>query len=188
MSSAGTVYRPINFHGSPDLGNVIAESYFLNNISQAAVLPLQNDGQWSNHRMRVIMAGRVQTNANVNFAFSIYFGQTTAFGTIPAIASATKIYTSNFVQVNNKKTNWQLDVSFFWDSDSKTIDGYTIGQMGNVVLGQNTLSKAPSADPNLHNSSNSFQNVFYGLGVTGIFGSSSIGNHAFLDVFTLELL
>jgi len=187
MSSAGTVYRPLNFRGSLDLGNATAETYFLNNINQAVVLPLQNDGQWTNHRLCVYLGGRVQTTANVNFALGVYFGSATTFGTIPIISKATKIYTTNFVQVNNKKTNWQVDVNIFWDGDSKTIDGNTFGQMGNIVLGQNTLSVSPSADPNLHNSSNSFQNVFYGLGVTGLFGSSSTGNHAFLDVFTLEL-
>lgn len=188
MSGAGTVYRPVNFHGSPDLGNATAESYFLNNLNQAAVLPLQNDGQWVNHRLVVHMGGRVQTSANVAFAISVYFGSSTQFGIIPVISKATRIYTTNFATVNNQKTNWQLDLSIFWDGDSKTICGNTTGQMGDTILGQNTLQAKPSADPNLHNNSNSFQGVFYGLGVTGQFNSSNAGNHAFLDVFTLELL
>lgn len=188
MSGAGTVYRPINFHGSPDLGNATTESYFLNNLAQAVVLPLQNDGQWVNHRLAVHMGGRVQTTINVAFAVSIYFGSSTHFGIIPAIASNTRIFTTNYATVNALKTNWQLDLNIFWDGDSKTICGNTFGQMGDTILGQGTLEATPAADPNLHNNSNSFQNVFYGLGVTGQFNSSSTGNHAYLDVFSLELI
>ena len=106
----------------------------------------------------------------------------------PAIAHSTRIYYTNFVTINNQKTNWQLDLKVFWDGDSKTFCGNTEGQMGDTILGQNTLQAKPPADPNLHNNSNSFQGVFYALGVTGQFNSSNAGNHAFLDVFTLELL
>jgi hypothetical protein len=174
--------------GSKDLGNATAEAYFLNNLSQAVVLPLQNDGQWKNSRLRIILGGRVQTTVNTAFSVQVYFGSSTTFGLIPVIASATKIFTTNYVTVNNKKTNWQIDINIFWDGDAKTFDGNTFGQMGNTILGQNTLSGVPSADPNLHNASNSFQGLFYGLGFTGIFNSSSTGNHAFLDVCSLELL
>ena len=188
MSSAGTVYRPLNFHGSPDLGNATSESYFLNNITQAAVLPLQNDGQWTNHRLIVRMGGRVQTNSNVAFQMSLYFGQSTQHGTLPTFTSCTKIYTTNYATVNNKKTDWQSDLNIFWDGDAKVINGNTMGQIGSTILGSATLIVSPSADPNLHNSSNSFQNIFYGLAATGQFNTSSTGNHAFLDVFTLELI
>lgn len=188
MSSVGTIYRPL-FMPSLDLGNATAEKQFLNSQSTAVVLPLQNDGQCSNHRLRGHLGGRVQTTSNLTFALSLYFGSTNVFGAAGAIASNTQLYTSSGLTVNAIKSNFFVDMDFFWDADSKTFCGVCgPGQIANQIIGPSNLVNIPSADPNLHINSNSFQSVFYGLTVTGLFSGSSAGNHAFLDIFTMELL
>ena len=188
MSNAGTVYRPNAFPPSLDIGNATAETLFQNKIGGALVLPLQNDGQWTNARLAVHIGGRVQTTSNLNYTLAVYFSSNTVFGVPATVAQSTKIYTTGPTIVNNKQTNWQLDLNIFWDGTSKTFCGNTIGQIGDYILGQNTLIATPTADPNLHNSSNSFQNVFYALSFTGLFSGSSSGNHAFIDVCSLEHL
>jgi hypothetical protein len=185
VSNVTTVYRPL-FGPSQDLGNVTSATQFKNSQGGPFVLVMPNDGQFSNHRLRLHLGGRVQTTTNLNFTLNVYFGSSTTFGAAAAIASNTLLYTTNAATVNTVKSNYHLDIDMFWDNDGKIICGIAQGQIANAIVGPGALANIPVADPNLHNTSNSFQGTFYGITVAGLFSGSSAGNHAYLDVFNLE--
>jgi hypothetical protein len=171
-----------------DLGNATANTQFKNSQGTAFLLPMPSDGQFSNHRLRVHLGGRVQTTTNLTFTLNAYIGSTTVFGTAAAIASNTLLYTSNAVTVNAIRSNYQLDLDLFWDNDAKLICGTGLGQVANQIIGASALANTPTADPNLHNTNNSFQGTHYSITVAGLFSGSSTGNHAYLDVFNMEVL
>jgi hypothetical protein len=162
------------------LGNASAETTFKNSLGGVAALPLQTDNQFTNKRFVINAAGRVATTSNLTFQVNIYLGTT---GT-----TADKlIYTTSGLTVNNKKSNWHLDLNCFWDSDAQIINGSGFGQIDNQQVGSGGLTNVITLDPNLHGSSNSFQNTFYKFTVTGLFSGSSTGNHAFLDILEVTL-
>lgn len=179
MSSTETTYRA-TYIPSLDLGNASSETNFLNSLGQTASLILQTDNQFSNRRFVLNLAGRVATTSNLNFTVNVYLGT-------KGSTSDTLIFTSGANAVNAKKSNWHLDINMFWDSDAQLINGSGYGQTDNQTVGPSNLQNAPKVDPNLHNSSNSFQGTFYKFTVTGTFSGSSAGNHAFLDVFEVTL-
>lgn len=179
MSGTGTLFRAPSIP-SLDLGNASSESAFLDSTGVAAKLLLQTDNQFANKRFALALAGRVATNSNLAFTVNIYLGK---LGT----TADTKIFTSNANTVNNKKSNWHIDLNMFWDSDAMVINGHAEGQINNNPIGSSGLANTPVIDPNLHNTSNSFQGVYYKFTVSGLFSGSSAGNHAFLDVFELSL-
>lgn len=187
-SSSDVIVRPLNFPPSLDLGNATAEQQFANNAGGVLVLPLPSDGQLVNSRFRVHLGGRVQTISNLTFTLAVYFGSSTTFGGASPIASNTLMLTTNANTVNAKKTNYQLDMDLFWDDDSDSISGTWLGQIANSIIGASTLANTPTADADLHGDSNSFQGTHYGLTFTGLFSGSSTGNHAFLDVLSIELV
>lgn len=180
MPGIGMVYRA-SFVPGVDLGNVTAETQFRNLNSAQANLVLPADGQFTNSWLKLRIAGRVATTSNLTFQVNLYFG------TSATIASNTLLLSSGAQTVNTKKTNWHIDVDFFWDGDSNTFCGIGIGQMANGPIGPTALANVPSANPNIRNTLSNAATA-YGFTVTGQFSGSSAGNHAFLDIFNVELL
>jgi hypothetical protein len=179
MSGVGTVFR-CPLIPSLNLGNASSETTFLNSRGTVAALPLQTDGQFTNKRFAINVAGRVATTSNLTFQVNVYLGTT---GT----TADTLIFTSSGLTVNAKKSNWHLDLNCFWDSDAQLINGSGFGQIDNQQVGSGGLTNVIKLDPNLHGSSNSFQNMFYKFTVTGLFSGSSAGNSAFLDILEVTL-
>jgi hypothetical protein len=179
MSGTQTTYRA-SLIPSLDLGNASAETAFKNSLGQIATLLLQTDNQFTNKRFVLNLAGRVATSSNLTFQINVYLGTT---GT----TADTLIYSTSGLTVNAKKSNWHLDLNCFWDSDAQLINGSGFGQVDNQQVGAGGLTNVPKIDPNLHNTSNSFQGTFYKFTVTGLFSGSSTGSHAFLDVLELTL-
>jgi len=168
------------FLSSSDLGNATTETLFTGGglgAGQTLILGLPNNGNLLNRRFRVGLAGRVQTTTAINFTVAAYFG----FG---AIAANTLLFSSGSVSINGK-TNWEMDLSMFWDGDGQTLNGNGQGQVGGSVLGSGALNASPSANPI---TITTIAAVSYGFTVTGLFGTSNTGNHAFVDAFDLELL
>lgn len=179
MSGVGTVFRA-PFVPSLDLGNASSATLFKGSNGATAALNLQTDNQFTNRRFILNLAGRVATSSNLTFTINIYLGTT---GT-----TADKlIFASGANTVNTKKTNWHIDLSMFWDSDAQIINGIGSGQIDNNPIGAAGLAGVLALDPNLHNTSNSFQGVFNKFTVTGTFSGSSAGNHAFIDIFEVTL-
>jgi len=179
MSGTGTVFR-CPLIPSLDLGNASAETFFLNSRGLTAALPLQVDGQFTNKRFIINAAGRVATNSNLTFQVNIYIGTT---GT----TADTLIYTTSGLTVNAKKSNWHLDLNCFRDSDAQLINGSGFGQIDNQQVGAGGLTNIIKLDPALHQTSNSFQGVFYKISASGLFSGSSAGNHSFLDILEITL-
>lgn len=180
MPGLGSYYRA-SFIPSLDLGNAIAEKQFVNSQSAQANLVLPADGQFTNSRLKLRLAGRVATTSNLTFQVNLYFG------TSATIASNTLLFSSGLQTVNNLKTNWFMDVDFYWDGDSSTFCGIGSGQMSNGIIGPASLANVPSANPNIRNTISNAATA-YGFTATGQFSGSSTGNHSFLDVFNIELL
>lgn len=180
MPGIGMVYRSAFVPGA-DIGNASAETQFSNLNGAQASLVLPADGQFTNSRLKVRIGGRVSTTSNLTFTVKLYFG------TSATIASNTLIFSSGAQTINAIKTNWHIDLDLFWDSDSSTFCGIGQGQAGNGVIGPAALSNVPSANPNNRNTLSNAA-VSYGFTVTGQFSGSSAGNHAFLDLFNIELL
>ena len=179
MSSTETTYRA-PYIPSLDLGNASSETAFQNSQGKTAALVLQTDNQFTNKRFVLNLAGRVATSSNLAFTLNVYLGTA---GT----TADTMIFTSSAMTVNAKKTNWHLDINMFWDGDAQVINGSGFGQVDNQQIGASGLINTPTIDPNLHNTSNSFQGTFYKFTVTGAFSGSSSGNHAYLDILEVTL-
>ena len=182
MPSSATLYRAAQLPGN-DIGNVTAETQFSNGRAGLLTLTLPSNNSLANKRFRVVLGGRVQTTSNVTFTLNLYFGISST------IASNTQIFTSGAQTVNNVSTNFSMSVEMFWDATGLRINGIGSGQMGNGPIGQAGLvNVVTSADPNRDSSTFLNSGAAYGFTVTGIFGSSSTGNHAFVDIFDLEQL
>jgi hypothetical protein len=179
MSGTGTVVRG-DYIPSNDLGNASVETLFtdINKLPNSIRVP--TDNQLTNKRFTLHIGGRVATTSNLTFTVNLRFGTTRSL-------SDTLVFTSQAMTVNAKKTNWHMDIYMFWDGDSQLINANGIGQVDNSVIGPTGLANAPTVDPNLHNTSNSFQATFYRFTASGQFSGSSAGNHAFIDVFELEI-
>jgi hypothetical protein len=75
-----------------------------------------------------------------------------------------------------------------WDSTSQVINGTGQGQIANNIVGPSTLQNTVTADPNRDSNTFLQSGATYGFTLTGQFGGSSVGNHAFMDDFSLELI
>lgn len=180
MPGIGTVYRA-SFIPGADLGNASAETQYQNSQAQLSTLVLPADGQFTNSRLKLRIAGRVATTSNLTYTVKIYFG------TSATIASNTLILSSGAQTVNNVKSNFFIDVDMHWDADSNTLCGMGSGQINNSPIGPAALSNVPSANSNVRNTLSNAMTA-YGFTVTGQFSGSSAGNHSFLDLFNIELL
>jgi hypothetical protein len=182
MPSAHTLYTAPMLPGI-DLGNKTTETLLPDGRSGFLQLQLPSNNSLANKSFRVRLFGRVSTTANLNFTLSVYFGISSV------ISSNTLIFTTNQVQVNNIKSNWELWLDMTWDSDSKTITGRGAGQLANSILGPGTLQNIPlAADPNRDSNTFLQSGATYGFTATGQFSGSSAGNHAYVDNFALEVV
>ena len=182
MPSAHTLYTAPLLPGI-DLGNATSETLLPDGRTGFLALPLPSNNSLANKSFRVRMFGRVATNSNVNFILNVYFGVAADF------TSNTLIFTTNQVQVNNMKSNWELWLDMTWDSDSKSITGRGAGQFANSILGPGTLQNIPlAADPNRDSNTFLQSGPTYGFTATGQFSGSSAGNHAYVDNFALEVV
>ncbi len=180
MPSTATLYRAAMLPGN-DLGNAIAETQMPNGRAATLVLPLPSNGSLANKSFRVRAYGRVSTLITTALTLQVYYGISSI------IASNTKIWTSGAQTVDTIKSNWELWIDISWDSDSKTLNGRGEGQIANNILGPQTLLNVPiAADPNRDSNTFLQSGPTYGFTITGLFGNSSTGNHAYCDLFALE--
>jgi hypothetical protein len=180
MPSSLTIYRAPFLPGN-DAGNITAETQLPNGRGASLILALPSNGSLSNKSFRVRLAGRVQTNSNLNVTIAVYFGFSAT------IASNTQVFTTSAVTVNNLTTGWEIWLDCFWSGDGNLITGAGRGQVANSVIGPSALVNTPlSANPNRDSSTTLASGTTYGLTVTGLFSGSSTGNHLFVDDFSLE--
>lgn len=180
MSSDLTLNRA-NFLPGNDVGNVTAETQMPDGRGNPLKLILLSNGVLKNKGFRARLGGRVQTSTNTTFTVALYFGISSTIG------NNTQLLTSGAQSINNTKSNWEIWLEGFWDSDSQSITGWVAGQVGNNIIGPSTLENTLlSADPNRDSNPSLQSGSFYGFTVTGLFGGSSSGNHAFVDIFDLE--
>lgn len=180
MPSASTLYRSPFLPGN-DFGNITAETQLSNGRSTPLILALPSNGSLANRPFRVRVGGRVSTTTNTTFDVKVYFGFSST------IASNTLIFDSGANTVNNVTSSWELWLDCFWSGDGNSITGWGAGQLANTVIGPATLNNTPlSANPNRDSNTSLSSGATYGFTVTGVFGGSSAGNHAFVDTFDLE--
>lgn len=182
MTSSATLYRAAFLPGN-DFGNVTAETQISNGRGTPLTLPLPSNGSLGNRRFRLVLSGRIQTSITNTFTANVYFGLSST------IASNTLLFSTGANSVNSTNTNFSLSIDLFWSTPSLTIDGLGSGQMNNNPIGPSSLSNIiTAADPNRDSSTTLASGATYGFTVTGLFGSSSAGNHAFVDLFEMEAL
>jgi hypothetical protein len=183
MPSSATLYRAPLLPGN-DLGNQTSETQMPNGRGASLVLPLPSNGSLAQRRFRVVIAGRVQTTITTTFTLNLYFGFS------PILASNTLIFSSGPNSVNNVSSNFSITVDMFWTAAGLTICGAPgDGQMNNNPIGPSSLSNViTNVDPNRDSNSFLQSGATYGFTATGTFGSTSAGNHAFVDLFELEAL
>jgi hypothetical protein len=180
MPSALTLYRAPFLPGR-DSGNIIAETQMLNNNGVAINLLLPSNGTFANKSFRVRCGGRVQTSSNTTFELRIYFG------TLAAIGSNTLIFDAGAQTINNVTSSFEIWLDMQWTADGNLITGRGTGQIANFVAGPAALNNTPlAADPNRDAKTNLQSQPPYGFTVTGIFGASSPGNHAYIDDFSID--
>jgi hypothetical protein len=164
-----------------DVGNVTSETQMPNGRAAKLQLVLPSNNHLANKSFRVRVSGRASTTTNTTFEMKVYFGMSAT------IASNTLIFDSGAQGINNTKSNFEFWLDMQWDSDSQTITGRGTGSLANNILGPSTLSNVPiSADPNRDSNTFLQSGPTYGFTVTGQFGGSSAGNHAFVDDLSLE--
>ena len=181
MSSGDTLYKA-PFLASTDLGNATAETQFLNARGAQMVLVLPSNNSLASRPFRIRSDGRVSTTTNATFQFTVYFGFS------KTLSANTLMFTTNGLTVNALTSNWMLALDLYWDSTSDLITGTAFGQIANQIVGPAALANTPSANPNRDSSTTLASGPTYGFTATGLFSSSSTGNHAFVDKFALELL
>lgn len=175
-----TLYRAPFLPGA-DNPNITAETQLLNGRNTPLALFLPSNGSLANRSFRVRVSGRAQTSTNTTFELRVYFG------TSATIASNTLIFDAGAQTVNNATSAFELWLDCQWTGDGKLITGRGAGQMANQIIGPSTLNNTPlSADPNRDSSTFLQSGPTYGFSLTGVFGASSAGNHAFVDEFALE--
>lgn len=180
MPSAATLYRAPLLPGN-DFGNVIVETQLSNGRGNPLILALPSNGSLANRPFRVRIGGRIATTTNTTFDARAYFGFS------PTIANNTLIFDSAAQTVNNVTSSWEVWLDCFWSADGNSITGWGAGQLANNIMGPATLINTPlSANPNRDSNTFLQSGATYGFTVTGIFGGSSAGNHAFVDIFDLE--
>lgn len=180
MPSASTLYRSPFLPGN-DAGNITAETQLSNGRSTPLILALPSNGSLANRPFRVRVGGRVSTTTNTTFDVKVYFGFSTT------LANNTLIFDSGANTVNNITSSFECWCDCFWSADANAITGWGAGQLANTVLGPATLVNVPiSANPNRDSSTTLASGTTYGFTLTGQFGGSSAGNHAFVDIFDLE--
>jgi hypothetical protein len=180
MANSLTLYRAPMLPGN-DVGNATAETQMPNGRATPLQLALPSNNSLANKSFRVRVSGRASTTTNTTFRMKVYFGMATV------IASNTLIFDSGSQSINNTKSNFEFWLDMQWDSDSKSITGRGTGSLANNILGPSTLNNVPiSADPNRDSNTFLQSGPTYGFTVTGIFGGSSAGNHAYIDEFSLE--
>jgi hypothetical protein len=166
-----------------DLGNQTSETQMPNGRGASLVLPLPSNGSLSNKRFRLVLAGRVSTAINTTLTLNVYFGISTK------ITSNTQIFTTNAQTVNAKSTNFSITIDMYWSNTGKLINGGPgQGQVDNNPVGPSSLLNTPSADPFRDDSTFLASGPTYGFTVTGQFGNSDAGNHAFAEILELEEL
>jgi hypothetical protein len=182
MPSSATFYRAPLLPGN-DLGNVTSETQMPNGRGTPLILPLPSNNSLANKRFRIVIAGRVQTTINTTFTLNAYFGFSTT------LASNTAIFSTGANTVNNTNTGFSLAIDLYWNAGSLTITGSGQGQINNNTIGMSGITNSiTSVDPNRDSSTFLASGATYGFTITGLFGNSSTGNHAFADIFEMEEL
>lgn len=181
MPNSATYYQA-SFVPGTDLGNVTAETQLVNARGSIVTLPLPSNGSLANKRFRLVSTGRLQTTINTTFTLNFYFGLSTT------IASNTLILSSGAQTVNNVNANYSMWLDMYWESINKIIGGTGQGQMNNSPIGPTTMANTITADPFRDNSTFLATGPTYGFTITGKFGNSSSGNHAYVHSFDLEEL
>lgn len=182
MPSSATLYRASMLPGN-DLGNQTSETQMPNGRGASLVLPLPSNGMLANKRFRIVTSGRVQTTINTTFTLTIYSGQSRT------IAANVLIFSSGAITVNNTNTGFNVLLDLYWNSASLTISGSGQGQMNNNTIGPSGLAATiTNLDPSRDSSTFLASGPTYGFTITGMFGNSSTGNHAFVDILELEEL
>lgn len=182
MPSANTTYTPQGSNGglpSAGIGNASSEAIFAagspGNSGNNLILQVPANGELSNRRFRITVAGRVVPGTTGNFTYALYAGTTIT----SANKMATSAATSYAVTTNGSFT---LMYEGYWDSSSKQIMGTYWGNQNNTILDVTACNNIISQDPN---PSPATTQKFI---VTGLFGSSNSSNNAFIDVFEWEAL
>jgi hypothetical protein len=166
-----------------DLGNVTVETQFPNGRGAPLILPLPSNGSLANKRFKLVVAGRVQATIDTTFNLNVYFGFS------PTIASNALIFSTGAATVNNTATGFDFSIGMYWNAGGLQITGNGQGQLANNPVGAASLTNViANVDPNRDSSTFLASGVTYGFTLTGIFGNSSAGNHAFVDIFDLEEL
>lgn len=182
MPGSNTCFTPQGTGGglpSAGIGNATAETIFSagspGNSANSLILQVPANGELSNKRFRINVAGRVVPGTTGNFTYALYAGTTITSGNKMATSAATS-YT-----VNTNGSFW-LVYEGYWDSSSKQIMGTFWGNQNNTILDITAASNVISQDPN---PSLATTQKFI---VTGLFGSTNASNNAFVDVFEWEVL
>jgi hypothetical protein len=182
MPSSATLYRAPLLPGN-DLGNQTVETQMPNGRGAPLILPLPSNGSLSNKRFRLVLAGRVQTSIVNTFTLNIYFGFS------PTITLNTLLFSTGAQSVNNANTNYSLTVDLYWGNASKLLTGTAQGQFSDNPIGISGIANSiPNVDPFRDNSTFLASGPTYAFTVTGLFGSSSTGNHATVDIYEMEEL
>lgn len=181
MPSTTTLYRAFLLPGN-DLGNAATETQFPNGRGTRLILQLPSNNSLANKRFRLVIAGRVQTPVLGSFTINVYFGFSNT------ISANTQMFSSGPQSLFNTTSNFSFWIDLYWDSVSQKINGIGEGQMDNNPIGRSTLTnQITGVDPNRDSSTFLNSGPTYGFTLTGQFGNSNAGNHAFVDDFSLEL-
>lgn len=178
MSSSITLAKA-NGLPSLDLGNVSVETQFKGNNGTQLQLILPANGSLANNGFRIRVSGRIATTSNLTFNVKMYFG-------LGAISANTLFFDCGAQTINNLKIGYSFRIDNHWSGDGQAITGWGAGQVGNNIVGPQTLTNVITAVNPSRDSDPTIRSSFYGFTLTGQFSGSSAGNHAYVDNFDME--